>query len=537
MPVRFFPYSVSLAAPLIAPALEGDANSVRTLEYIPGALVRGAVAAALGDPGDHPERQRLFHTLVLSGQVCYLNLYPVAGEERALPTPVSWRRAKYGADGPLYDLAAPRLPDVPLVAVGQPFVTLTAATPCPVAVDITARFHHQRDRVIGRPEAGGIFVLEAIDPGQTFAGLVAIAGTGSEVQERFQQVQAAMTQAALLLGRSRRAQYGAAAEALKWGEPGEREASGSRLLQGGLAAGAEFAALLTADYLGRHPVTGQVDPTALALELEAALGGRARVVRQRLAFRPVGGYNRTWGLPLPQGLAAKAGSVLVLQAVAPLAWADLLAMEQAGLGERRAEGFGRFVWLEPPQPVLHAGQPAPPPAPQVPPAAPPALVLRMQERILAAALAEAVARVAAEVTRSVPPGQIPTPSLLNRLRLTLRRPDGLEELARWLGEGEGALRRVAMGQLERCIVRWQGQRLTLRSCLQNLLTGDHGLTASLQLDALIQRCHLILPEQAQQVFWDHLASQTRQHLVDALLAGLSRQRRRQRKGEEGVDRA
>jgi CRISPR-associated protein Csx10 len=61
----------------------------------------------------------------------------------------------------------------------------------------------------------------------------------------------------------------------------------------------------------------------------------------------VGGFNRKWGLPLPQTPALKAGSVFVFRK-ADVDLKQLQKLEEQGIGERRIEGFGRIVfnWLD-----------------------------------------------------------------------------------------------------------------------------------------------------------------------------------------------
>ena len=58
----------------------------------------------------------------------------------------------------------------------------------------------------------------------------------------------------------------------------------------------------------------------------------------------IGGFNRKWGLPLPQTLAVRMGSVLVFQAHDDCDSTLLRKLEMRGIGERRAEGFGRIAF-------------------------------------------------------------------------------------------------------------------------------------------------------------------------------------------------
>jgi CRISPR-associated protein Csx10 len=67
---------------------------------------------------------------------------------------------------------------------------------------------------------------------------------------------------------------------------------------------------------------------------------------QRSVWRleEVGGFNRTWGLPLPQAQAIAGGSAFVFRARATIPAEAIARAEWRGIGERRAEGFGRLVF-------------------------------------------------------------------------------------------------------------------------------------------------------------------------------------------------
>ena len=146
---RYLSFDLTLRAPLLVTGLGGHPGSARTLPYIPGSVLRGAVARALGDPGTGAERLAEFRQLILDGRVCYLNAYPVASERRSLPVPLSFRIPKdqpQGPDGSLkvFDLAGSLDPeDWPteaLATVPFPLVTLGAAQPEPVRPRLPAAF-------------------------------------------------------------------------------------------------------------------------------------------------------------------------------------------------------------------------------------------------------------------------------------------------------------------------------------------------------------------------------------------------------------
>ncbi|MFN6067883.1 MAG: hypothetical protein ACK45T_12045, partial [Pseudanabaena sp.] len=60
----------------------------------------------------------------------------------------------------------------------------------------------------------------------------------------------------------------------------------------------------------------------------------------------IGGFNRKWGLPLPQMPALSMGSVFVFEGYS-LTEEQIKLLESQGIGERRVDGFGRVAvnWL------------------------------------------------------------------------------------------------------------------------------------------------------------------------------------------------
>jgi CRISPR-associated protein Csx10 len=436
----YLPFTLILHSPAVLTALGSDPNSARTLPYIPGSALRGVLARTLGDPSGDPERESEFRTLVLDGTVRFLNAYPRAAGRRALPAAGSWRMDKSVPPDRTRELTVVDLaaftgdptdegfdwPTEQLVEVSDPFVTLGAAQPLRVSPTLGSRVHHQRDRSRGRAwkdeqdgrevPHGALFTFEFIEPGQEFEGLIQLRGTDEgNCKGLAEKVMAAFGNE-ILLGRSRRGGYGGHAT-IQWGELRDREVTGQGVLDRDLDRGAEFSALLASPYVGRDPVTGQLDPSRLVSELEEALGGRAEVLVRRWAFEYVGGFNRKWRLETPQALACAAGSVLVLRARDRIPVVDLRAVEDAGLGERRVEGFGRVVFFDRPR-KQRLLRPAPRTETRSPTGEAPKLVHFAEERILDAAVARAIEEEATRLARDAK--SPPTPALLGRLRNALR---------------------------------------------------------------------------------------------------------------------
>jgi CRISPR-associated protein Csx10 len=529
---RLIPFTLELEAPAVLTAPGGSPDSARSLEYIPGSVVRGAVARALGDPGTDAGRLETFRRLILSGQVRYLNAYPVAEERRSVPTPLSWRIAKH--EDKIFDLAAGSDPeDEPwreetLAPVPVPFVTLGTAEQRAVPVRMSAAVHHQRSRRMGRPVEGegALFMFEALEAGQTFRGFLAVDGDERAAFVIAEEVKAAAGKT-LLLGRSRRAGYGGRAR-LAWGTPRKRELEGRKgLIAGEVASGTTFRILFLSDLLIRDPGTGAYDPAAVEPVIEERFGSRIEILARHWGIRLVGGFNRTWGLELPQALGLRAGSVLVARARHEIPLPDLLAVEASGLGERLAEGFGRIAFLEASTPEPDIQPAAEEPKPLEPGALSPS-VEAMERRILHEALRRHAGTLAARRIQRA--RFLPSPSLLSRLRTPLRAgPTGLAALRTWLTDPQAGLRSKALHALgDARVTDWEGQPTPLHDWLvETLSSGTEELTRWLDLRMLAQRHHLTSETRALDLLRSpELLADARRRVIDQTLALAARLARR-----------
>jgi CRISPR-associated protein Csx10 len=462
---RYIPFDLTLHSPLLLSDVGADPNSSVSLPYVSGAAIRGVVARNIGDPSRNPEKRKRFDDLVLNGRVQYLNAYPLADGRRTVPAPVSIHRPKDepAADDPKhYDLSADeRWPDHQLLPADFEFVTIDSAEVLAVSVTREGSIHQQRDRSRGRAWSretdegeegvGTVFNYQAVCADQTFGGLLRI--DGDEQLENV--VKAILMKECLLLGRSRRSEYGGGASIEFKGENRSRElqATGASI-----EAGAKFRCILLSRCIIRDPSTGQIDPEYLATLVEQILGGRASVQQAFTSFTVVGGFNRKWRLQLPQALALEAGSVFVFKASQRIDSSELARIEDSGVGERCVEGFGRIAFLDtaercPTIEVFHPEPARPPLGMSVPP-----IVLDIQRRIIRSRLEQEVDRMAAEL---IPDENLPSTSLLGRLRVPFRQgPEkGLKTIAQWIAEKKetdqseeapARLKRPAMDQLTSC---------------------------------------------------------------------------------------
>lgn len=498
----YLEYTIELTSRAILTGSGGDPNTASTLPYIPGSTMRGIVASRL-DPDGQPD---LFRHLVLSGDVAFLHAYPTTDGVRALPMPLSWRREKLGEtihDLLSHDVAGTRPGSQPGPTPGA-FVTFSA-TRKNVEVRRSAQIHDQRDREMGRAwkkvtpsgeeTRGAIFVYTSLDAGQRFAGFVA--GAAHDVARIRELLPDGST---ISVGRSRRAGYGGEG-VLRWSAaPVDREIASTT---GAVTGGRNFRILLASPYIGRDPLTGQYDPCALDKELLMLLD--IEIVARRWKIEHTVSYNRTWRLKTPASYVVAAGSILAARAQSEIAEARLRAIADAGIGERRSEGFGRLVFL--PDDVaktvaLTEAKTDGPRAATIRPAITAAgaqnVVRNMQRRILAnraRASVDAAARLIVAGAEGVP-----SRSLLGRLLLRLLR-DPRGGVAGITTMVIAELRPKALDQLDHCTLgrKAQTDAKELRPLLLEL--GDETSFRKLvQGDSLIERCILVDRETAGALF-------------------------------------
>ena len=332
-------YSVFLEEPLLATSIDGDPNSAVSYDYIPGSLIRGAVAGYLATQEDDIARTQ--RDLIFSGAVRFLNAYPtiVLGDQRlrSLPVPASWKVAKLKADQD--DIKAR---DFGLLSREQRSATgatkdLSGFT---LGADIQpGRYHPSRqiavhtlrDRKAGRSTQalGTIYRYDALASGEEFQGVVL---TQTIMQaEKIKQI---LSNAVTCLGGAQGGGYGKVKISAVQTYEDWKEVSVPLF---SISAQTNFRLTLLSDTIVKDNF-GQS-----TTDISTALPFPAKLIESYSKTGYVGGFNRKWGLPLPQDQVLKAGSVIVLQALSDISVDQLQNLIEYGIGQRRVEGFGRIA--------------------------------------------------------------------------------------------------------------------------------------------------------------------------------------------------
>ncbi len=382
--------------PLLATSLQGDPNSSVSYSYIPGSMLRGALIArylrrrsrrsgSSGDPTNDMEAKQLLsdsgereaRRLFVEGATRYLNAYPyvrqsrVDERQRFLPAPRSWflekgERPTVTDAVPLHDrVRANHSPS--LILKGIPPDTYTAGSSTAILTRPRRRvsIHNARERIGGRAtsDEGAVFRYDAIDVDQMFQGVI-LCDTDADADT----LHDLLLEGDLWLGGSRSAGYGhmvIGAIAIHSVDDGSDETGSPGLrpdawienapvmghvdedgepaygLEPGTMVVTLLSDLIARDAGGQH--VADLPLRELATQLELSQDAVLRIKNRFASSTLVGGFNRTWGLPLPQVPALAAGSVFELEVSPQPRHNRVRAVVARGLGEGRVDGFGRIA--------------------------------------------------------------------------------------------------------------------------------------------------------------------------------------------------
>lgn len=549
--MNVLPLRIFLEQPVLVTRSGGDPNSVVSLDYLPGSLLRGVLIErylklksnaprSYDLPGDATARRLFF-----DGEVRLLNAYLLnKGEQRTLPSPLALLQYKSANTQKAYEVfnaahedwnekerrELEREREDQLKSFGASYCSLSGNEVLGYAPDVSRiAVHVQRDRQLGRStkDSGAVFQYEALAAGQWFAGAILI-----ERQDDLELIQELLQAEQAWLGRSRSANYGQVRiECRKPITKGWRELETDQLEA--VAAGQPLTITLLSDLLLRDsegtPVASlayqpSLDQRIADRILSAYLGFEVNIdpVRSFSVTTLASGFNQTWRLPLLQQPALAAGSVFTLHPCADVAQETLQQLEDRGIGERRSEGFGRiaFQWFDDLQYRAIQGElfresQALPPLSSTGRAAAQRMARHMLEEVIERELQRYVRdRV---INAQPQPSNLPRNSQLGRLRALLRQARKYGELT-LIAEEMAQFKTVAQEQLANARMG----SISLRTWLDEVLQPD-GVWQILDLrPANWPKVAEVAPEPDAT-----LTTMTTLRLIDAVLTALHRKNKRE----------
>jgi len=342
--------------PLLATSFQGDPNSDVSYKYVPGSMLRGAIIGRYLRLKQQPdldlnsaEVQRLFFD---SDKTRYLNSYLISNQtQRTLPTPRSWYKDKSSElsdDTPIsvYDFSISDNEDIdsPKSLYGQ-FCAYEDYVVRLYNPERRINIHNSRDRRKGRSSKkedqfnseGEIFRYDALDVGQTFQSVVLCEDQDVPLLEKL------LAEPDLWLGGSRSAGYGHTKLSYEIANDTWQETEA--FLEEDDETEHLTIILLSDTIL--YDASGQptANPNLLNIAINSTCGSSLTEPMHENIFSSntfVGGFNRKWGLPLPQVPALAAGTVVIFKD-AELTNEQIQQLQWQGVGARRNEGFGRIA--------------------------------------------------------------------------------------------------------------------------------------------------------------------------------------------------
>lgn len=361
-------FSLHTQQPLLATSFQGDPNSDVSYSFIPGSMIRGAIIGhymkqhQISDLDlSNDEVKRLFFD---SSKTQYLNAYLLSQEgKRTLPVPRCLFKDKdlelnrvynWSSEQDQDELKKPKF-------IGEQYFIKKGDSIILYEEKRRINIHNQRDRQKGRSTQtkvnrktqhregeGEIFRYEAIDAGQKFQAVILCSNdTDAEIINNLLN-----SSLDIWMGGSQSAGYGhTKIEDLKlvnnWNEV---EIPASDRIERDNFTVTLLSDLILRDEWGQYcvipPSHTNKTPVPLTQKLEKVLNTKLKPKFSYASNNIVGGFNKKWGLPLPQVPVLSAGSVFVFDNI-DITPEQIQQLETQGIGERRNEGFGRIAinWL------------------------------------------------------------------------------------------------------------------------------------------------------------------------------------------------
>jgi CRISPR-associated protein Csx10 len=294
-----------------------------SLDYLPGAMLRGAFAAYL-----NREAPALIDAALFSGRLRFGPAYPIGDKDSpSVPVPRSWHHGKGNSLETTRDLSSNKAVE------GEQFVQLRdgyLASAKLVSVEMAFTMRTATDRG-GRASDGLLFGYQAIRAGQGFMARIDV-----DDPTLVGHVEKWIASGKVRLGRSRTAEFGTVRLAKT--SAGDLDALRSEGPKDGTLIGYCFSDLLLRD-------AGSGAPTLTPMPAHFGLtGGEFDPKRSYLRTRAYSPFNGERRRPDLERQVIEAGSVIVFTNVPASEVTAVVSRAGAAHGEAIEDGLGQVLW-------------------------------------------------------------------------------------------------------------------------------------------------------------------------------------------------
>jgi CRISPR-associated protein Csx10 len=337
-------FTIELLEPMLATGLEGDPNAGVSQPFIAGSVLRGAIIKLYQNKkGKIDAAETEVRNLFFNGKVCFLNAYPLVRinrdeEIRSFPVPLSWQKVKDQTEEngkPCFNFAIERKDDTQYKGLNTKFFAFKDEGNQIIKAEIKTRIavHNQRDAQKGRAtkDNGEVYRYESIEKGIKFGGVILSENPTflDTIKKLFDETNE------IIVGGSRTGGYGRAKITVNPViDQNYRESKRWQVAE--INEGDSFTVTLLSNALIRDE-NGQFQSD---LRLENTNPECDKTFKK---LELVGGFNRKWGMTLPQMQSIKAGSVFTFKATSRITSTTIQNWLDNGISERNLDGFGRIA--------------------------------------------------------------------------------------------------------------------------------------------------------------------------------------------------
>ncbi len=325
-------YQVTTLSPILITSSIGNTTILTTEKHIPGSVILGMFASKYitkNRLGKIAHTDQYFKSTFLEGGIGFGNAYisDIIDNSKKVffPTPLSLVREKEN-ERQYYDkLFLEEEETINTVGTDGKFCNIIDNNLLFKEVKTRLNFHHARDAATGTVAGGAFFNYESIEPDHTFTGY--IWGQKDKLEKL---ISMAGINFVAFLGRSKNAQYGKVKFEIVSPEP--------KLYQPEINTDGDAILTLISDAI-IYNENGYADTSIQSLETLL----NTRIIDAVMKSSDVENFVSIWKLRKPSERCIKAGSCFKIEVNDQNQKSYLLELQKTGIGERKNEGYGRFV--------------------------------------------------------------------------------------------------------------------------------------------------------------------------------------------------